>query len=84
MRNYGSKTKQYGTPSKSYGRGASKKQPTAVKPIKKYNYAEKRRSEEESAKLIMKTLQHRANKISQPSFADAVTPLPRKKKKIRL
>lgn len=97
MKNYGTKTKQYGSPAKKYGGKASKKQQGALpmgrstsrdvppaKPIKEYNYAEKQSAIREKANEIMKTLQSRANKISEPSFADRPTPLPRKKNKIRL
>jgi len=83
MKNYGTKTKQYGSPAKKYGGKASKKQ-TAQRPIKEYKYAEKQSAIREKANEIMKTLQSRANKISEPSFADQKTPLPRKKNKIRL
>lgn len=85
MKRYGNKPKQYGASPKSYGGQKRSKKPKAYsKPVKEYNSRKKAEEERILAMQIMENLAMRAEKISEPSFADQVTPLPRRKNKIRL
>ena len=91
MKRYGRKPKQYGESPKSYGEPKQHKPKAYSKPVKVYSkpvkaYDSQKKAEQERilAMQIMESLAYKAEKISEPSFADQVTPLPRRKRKIRL